>query len=464
MIQSTAPNAASATSQVSGLLSGQPAENGVPGAETGGFAQVLADREAPARGPGAARAPAEPGEPDSIAPAPSPALAQPNLAAALPLTGKILPGLLPDAGTAAGGPGEPAHEPGAESVGQAVPGLLAALRALRLPSQDTGTRKTPLRADQPQTVAGPDSDDGEPAASAVWAGFAIQASPTPAIPVTTAAADAAAGALPPMIEAQLLGRPLPQGEGLPPAAVGAETKGKTAADPALALRLDPARIDPRAAGDLRFEAGSARPMSAVSLRPELALERENPLSAAASSSDGAGLLASPLGPNAALATPNAPLGATHAAQPHDFAALMDRLIAARDAAQTGLPQSVQVALNHAEFGQVSLSFQHDQRGLAVSVASADPDFARAVQAAIPAAGAATSADAGSRDGGQGSGQTASGSTGQGLGRGDASAAGGEPGQRQGRTARFDADAPLPAANRRAEARDSTTSRPRGIFA
>ena len=237
-----------------------------------------------------------------------------------------------------------------------------------------------------------------------------------------------------------------------------------ATDPALALRLDPARIDPQAAGEIRFEAGSARPMTGVQLRPELTGEAEAKLSPIAPATDAASLLANPLNQAASLAAPVTTQAAPHMAQPHDFAALMDRLIAARDAAQTGLPQSVQVAVNHAEFGQVSLSFQHDQRGLAVSVASADPDFARAVQAAIPAANAAASADAGSRDNGQGSGNAASGWNAPGFGRGDASPSGGDSAARQGRSAQFDPDAPLPAASRRAEARDSTPSQSRGIFA
>ncbi|HMO73517.1 MAG TPA: hypothetical protein PKC84_18080 [Paracoccaceae bacterium] len=89
----------------------------------------------------------------------------------------------------------------------------------------------------------------------------------------------------------------------------------------------------------------------------------------------------------ALATP---------AQPHDFTALVDRLVEARSLAQAG--QSVQVvhtAIAHAEFGAVSLRFDARAEGLSVALSSADPDFNRAVLAAAPAA---ASADTGSQPG------------------------------------------------------------------
>ena len=68
-------------------------------------------------------------------------------------------------------------------------------------------------------------------------------------------------------------------------------------------------------------------------------------------------------------------------RPQDFAALIDRLSAAREAAA---PQPVTVSLAHADFGRVQLHFRHEDGALAVSLASADPDFARiAAQAAPP---------------------------------------------------------------------------------
>lgn len=97
-----------------------------------------------------------------------------------------------------------------------------------------------------------------------------------------------------------------------------------------------------------------------------------------------------------------PLVATPAAQAHapsapiatvpdveapraDFAALVDRLAEARDAAGV---EPVRLALRHAEFGQVALQIRPDDSGLSVTMASPDPDFARAVSVAVPAASGA----------------------------------------------------------------------------
>lgn len=65
----------------------------------------------------------------------------------------------------------------------------------------------------------------------------------------------------------------------------------------------------------------------------------------------------------------------------DFAALVERLVEARSA---GAAQSTHASVQHAEFGQVSLKFQQDGGDLSVSMTSADPDFAIAAQAAMPA--------------------------------------------------------------------------------
>jgi hypothetical protein len=76
--------------------------------------------------------------------------------------------------------------------------------------------------------------------------------------------------------------------------------------------------------------------------------------------------------------------------PHDFSQLVDRLVAAREAA---MPHPVHASLSHAEFGQVQLTFAHDSAGLTVAMASNDPDFARAVAAAAPAERQSGSGDA-----------------------------------------------------------------------
>lgn len=71
-------------------------------------------------------------------------------------------------------------------------------------------------------------------------------------------------------------------------------------------------------------------------------------------------------------------------RPHDFAALIDRLASAREAAQ---PHAVSIALPHGDFGPVHLRFSQDETGLSVTMASANPDFARAAAIALPVAAA-----------------------------------------------------------------------------
>lgn len=93
------------------------------------------------------------------------------------------------------------------------------------------------------------------------------------------------------------------------------------------------------------------------------------------------------------ATDTAPTGATGPAalttpsRTPDFAALIDRLVEARSAAQaTSEPHTVSAAIEHADFGQVSLQFRQDAAGLSVVMASADPDLAKALQVAAPVGG------------------------------------------------------------------------------
>lgn len=81
--------------------------------------------------------------------------------------------------------------------------------------------------------------------------------------------------------------------------------------------------------------------------------------------------------NAAPAVHSAPA----AEAPQDFATLVARLAEAREAAD---PQLVRTALNHAEFGRISLQFRHEDNGLSVTLANSDPSFAGAVQAAASA--------------------------------------------------------------------------------
>lgn len=73
-----------------------------------------------------------------------------------------------------------------------------------------------------------------------------------------------------------------------------------------------------------------------------------------------------------------PIGPAGTLRPHDFAALIDRLSAAREG---GGPAAVSVTVAHQEFGPVRLHFRPDETGLSVALTSADPEFARAAAAA-----------------------------------------------------------------------------------
>lgn len=68
-------------------------------------------------------------------------------------------------------------------------------------------------------------------------------------------------------------------------------------------------------------------------------------------------------------------------QPHDFTTLVDRLSEAREAAS---PQVVRTAINHAEFGQVSMQFRQDDAKMSVTLTNADPGFTSAVHSAVAA--------------------------------------------------------------------------------
>jgi hypothetical protein len=105
-----------------------------------------------------------------------------------------------------------------------------------------------------------------------------------------------------------------------------------------------------------------------------------------------------------IVAPQPALPVTHAAPSpapviHDFAALIDRIVAAREASAA----PVALAVRHAEFGPVTLRFEQGDSGLTVAATSPDPDFARAAAAALPTDRPAI-ADSAPRDGGKASAQ------------------------------------------------------------
>ncbi|PLK27633.1 hypothetical protein [Novosphingobium sp. TH158] len=137
--------------------------------------------------------------------------------------------------------------------------------------------------------------------------------------------------------------------------------------------------------------------------------------------------------------------------PVDFAQLVDRLVAAREAVA---PAAVKVSLDHAQFGKVSLSFAPDASGLNVTLASPDPEFARAVEAAALVPPASAGAETTGSSSGQPSRQGDSGFSFT-SGQGQSSARQNAGADQRGTAARNDRAAPSdqPPAERR-----------RGIFA
>lgn len=121
--------------------------------------------------------------------------------------------------------------------------------------------------------------------------------------------------------------------------------------------------------------------------------------------------ASVTGASAPSSAPAAPNLARPQA-PHDFATLVDRLVEARDTARaTQSPQAVSASLAHAQFGDITMRFEHGSgTALSVALSNPDPEFTRAVQAATPTAQASDSGTAPGRH--DASGQTTGGSAGQ----------------------------------------------------
>lgn len=149
-------------------------------------------------------------------------------------------------------------------------------------------------------------------------------------------------------------------------------------------------------------------------------------------------------------------------QVHDFAALVDKLVEARQAVQSTLSsQTVQASVQHAEFGRVSLNFQQDAAGMTVTFANPDPDLARAVQSlSVPAAAASTGSGAATDNGSSNARQDWQG--------GNAAASGQSQGQSQGQSASLQQRETVSTTPFRADTPDETPSTPsaprNGIFA
>lgn len=340
-------------------------------------------------------------------PAPAPALETPKAEALTRLLalGQALKAALADA------------KPGAKPASDGKPALAAETTKETSSDGETAPALTSLPVEallMPLPIALPASLAPQPVAAgneytpddAAPSGKAPPAVPQPsavALPATTGMAALAAAnqalfqpqtaALPVARDAAAVPAPLPlldvagdpaEAEAAPVSVLPPQAQVAANA-PRFRVAAAPAKAAPGQATPARPAAD--RPAAELSVEPVAAArtvaEVERPVTAHSV------LQAAPATGDAQPQSSNAPAAAVQTAaapqQPHDFVKLVDRLIEARDAAAgQSLPTSVSAAIQHADFGKVSLHFQHDAGGLSVSMASADPDFRPAVQAAMPA--------------------------------------------------------------------------------
>lgn len=289
---------------------------------------------------------------------------------------------------AAAAPGAPASAsaPRARSEAPVLPGAHAAPRAAEHAAARSAVQAALQSSAQPavQSAAQPAAlqqavllPTVQGAARPVTQDAAPVAPEAPRAPVLTVAATPAEA---PAAAVSLLAKPA-----LPPAARGVTARIKLAPAEAdngqvpVANQAAPSLLPPVAEV---VQVAVAEPQTAAALR-SAAAERAAPLADGAISEVAAAPVL-PVAGGAAQAAASAVPGiapTTSAELPRqDFAALVERLVEARNA---GAAQSTHASVHHAEFGQVSLKFQQDGGDLSVSMSSADPDFAIAAQAAMP---------------------------------------------------------------------------------
>lgn len=400
MIQPTAPTAPAPAVTATALVAAQPGES----AETGDFAALLSIQTL------------------TVEQAPDAATALPAMIPAafaaipVPANGKILPVALPvalpdtEALPADPAPNQPASSPLAIAT---LP--IALLKARPAAATAQAEPAETLPSVEVETEGDPTAPPLEPAA--VVAALPVATLSAEPAPPTTAAAPASAQ---PAVPQVVTTAPAPQTPQPAPPQLDA---------PQLAKLPEAAPAEREAAVQ------QVRTLDLVTAQPIAATET---------------VLAAPQ--IARDAAPAAITAAPTSERPHDFTALVDRLVAAREAMQ---PQSVTMAVRHAEFGAVQLRFQQDANGLSVAMASTDPDFARAVSAAVPPVQAASASDTATFNSGARSDQGSASADGSAQSR---------SGQQAPRDDRAAARAnPTPAANRGPSGAESDTARS-GIFA
>jgi hypothetical protein len=361
--------------------------------ENGGFAQLLARHEGPD--------PSAPFSAGAATPPTDPANMVTTAATNLPETGKVLPPVLPEqlpvtlpavvaalkpADLAApsndaaqdAAPPAPIH-PQPQAARETAAAIILQAMPARAASKDRKDPKGGTQSDQTATDA--PADTSTP--SAMPLPMQAEAKPIAHLPVTTGTAPVLGGSTAPIQPGPAQAQP-----NAPRETTSNDNPTPAALPDAVAKAVltisSGAQDNNPAAGTVRVRPGLALAVDAAKSH-----DGERLAAVRAAGHEAMQPLAAPSAPFAASvadAPPVAPAPAARSERPADFTQIVDTLAAAREAANsTNGTQPVHVTLQHADFGKVSLKFVADQDGLSVAMASADPAFARAVQASAPAA-------------------------------------------------------------------------------
>lgn len=321
-------------------------------------------------------------------PAPAPTPSTDPTAAAAPVQ-KAAPVLLPMAARAAALMPQPAEEAGPAPEPEAAPAARSVPAQLFMPAAEAKPRSTRRGAEaQAAEIPEPAEDQPQPAFKAQGEEPARSPIVVEAAPVILAAA-LAVPASPAPLEAKpaepLPAAPQPRGAApllavatiareVSPEAPRTEMPQQVAQPqpqvPQATIRIAAAPADARREGEpvtVAARAGEAEPASETA-----------PATAALRTAQPFAMLSPAMPAQAPLTLSAMPASAVQA--PTDFAQIVDRLVAAREAVA---PSEVRVTIDHAQFGKVSVGFTPDSSGMSVTLAAADPEFARAVEAAAP---------------------------------------------------------------------------------
>jgi len=389
---SLTPSSSTFSGITTGTITSNPSAASQPtdGGENGGFQAALAQQNAPEIAP-------EPAPPPALLPAltlPAITLAASITLAAtgaatgnanpiLPPTGKILP---PNALTSST---DDADQPTADATQAVDPALMLMLNASALPpaalptpsqastnqpsSKATSIGKGTIQTAQtPPNTTQSTAQSTAPVAQPV-AALAITADPAPGQSVSGPAISSLAISLAPTKSAE---ETQPAAVELRPV-LASSAKAQGDANQSSANGQSANQGSEQGLNQGRNSTLSQDPLASTATDDaKLALPPTHGLAEASAST-------APSVPTQDLASGAAtPLQATAPASASNMAALVDRLVEARQAARMAGPQSVTASIPHAEFGRVSLNFRQDEAGLSVGMTSPDASFAPAAQAAL----------------------------------------------------------------------------------